>query len=117
MVATRPLRPCTSPGCPTPVPGGRCDRHTRLAGRQRDTWTQLYGRDWPRRRLEYLAAHPTCRLCGRFATVADPHPLGIRKLLQLHVSDPHADGHLRPLGQPCHSRETGRREPGGWNAR
>lgn len=116
-MATRPLRYCTAPGCPTRVESGRCQRHTRLAGRQRDTWTTLYGRTWPVRRLEYLAGNPECVLCGRMASIADHYPLGIRKLLALHVSDPHADDHLRALCQPCHARETGRREPGGWNRR
>lgn len=112
-----PLRPCTAPGCPTPVPGGRCERHSRLAGRQRDRWTFLYGRDWPRRRLEYLAAHPRCALCNRLATIADHWPKGIRLLRKIGVTDPHADNRLRPLCHSCHSRETGRREPGGWNRR
>lgn len=112
-----PLRPCTAPGCPTRVPAGRCQRHSKLAGRQRDHWAHLYGRDWPRRRLEYLSEHPACVLCGRMATVADHWPKGIRLLRKIGVSDPHADKWLRPLCHSCHSRETGRREPGGWNAR
>ena len=114
---TPPLRPCTAPGCPQRVPGGRCTRHARLAGQQRDTWTHLYGRDWPHRRLQYLTANPTCVLCGRLAAVADHHPVGIRRLRTQGATDPHADHHLRALCHSCHSRETGRREPGGWNAR
>lgn len=113
----RPLRPCTSPGCPVRVETGRCERHRRLAGRQRDTWTHLYGREWPRVRLDYLTRHPRCALCTRMATVADHHPKGIRLLRKIGVSDPHADHRLRPLCAPCHSQETGRREPGGWNRR
>ncbi len=112
-----PLRPCTAPGCHERVAGGRCQRHARLAGRQRDTWTHLYGREWPRLRLEYLAAHPWCRLCARMATVADHHPKGIRLLRKAGVPDPHAEHRLRALCHDCHSRETARREPGGWNAR
>lgn len=112
-----PLRRCTAPGCRTAVTKGRCDQHRKLAGRQRDTWTDLYGRDWPRRRLEYLAANPQCALCPRMATVADHHPAGIRILRARNVVDPHNDNRLRPLCHTCHSRETSRREPGGWNAR
>lgn len=112
-----PLRPCTSPGCPNRTPGGRCARHAKLAGQQRDHWTALYGRDWPRRRLEFLAANPHCQLCPRQAAVADHYPRGIRLLRKQNHPDPHADRHLRPLCQSCHSRETGRREPGGFNAR
>lgn len=114
---SRPLRPCTSPGCSTRVEQGRCTRHQRLAGRQRDTWTDLYGREWPRVRLEYLTRNPACALCGRMAAVADHFPRGIRLLRLQGNLEPHADRHLRPLCQPCHSKETGRREPGGWNRR
>lgn len=116
MATTRPLKPCTAPGCPNTVTGGRCARHGRLAGQQRTTWTNLYGRDWPRRRLEYLSRHPRCVLCNRLATVADHHPRGIKLLLRHNVDDPHADRYLRPLCGSCHSRETGKREPGGYNA-
>lgn len=106
---------CTAPGCTTPVTDGRCPRHDRLAGRQRDRWTSLYGTDWPRIRLDYLRRNPRCALCGQFATVADHHPRGIRLLRKQGNPEPHADRHLRPLCSSCHSKETGRREPGGWN--
>ncbi len=112
----RPLRPCTSPGCATRVESGRCSYHQRLAGSRRDTWTELYGREWPRVRLEYLARHPECVLCGRMATVADHFPRGIRLLLKQGNPDPHADRHLRALCGPCHSQQPGPREPGGWHA-
>src|SRR4051794_8691645 len=114
MATLVPRRRCTSPGCPN-LAEGRCPYHQKLAGRQRDTWTELYGRDWPRRRLEYLAEHPWCVLCGRMATTADHHPKGIRLLLKIGVSDPHADKYLRPLCTSCHSTETGKHQPGGWN--
>lgn len=115
MVTTRPQRPCTAPGCPNRTYGGRCPQHTKLAGQQRTHWRALYGDDWPRIRLEYLFRHPWCLLCGRMATVADHHPRGIRLLIKQRNPDLHADRHLRPLCASCHSRETGRREPGGWN--
>lgn len=113
----RPRKPCTSPGCPNTVYGGRCPRHAKLAGQQRTHWREIYGDDWPRIRLEYLYRHPRCLLCGRMATVADHYPRGIRLLRLQNHPDPHADRHLRPLCGPCHSQETGRRQPAGWNAR
>jgi len=116
-MTSAPLRPCTAPGCPQRVARGRCSQHARLAGAQRDRWTSLYGPEWPRVRLEYLARHPACVLCGRLASVADHHPRGIRLLRKQGNLQPHADHHLRSLCHSCHSRETGRREPGGWNAR
>lgn len=112
-----PLRPCTSPGCPQRVARGRCSQHARLAGQQRDHWTALYGPEWPRVRLDYLSRHPACVLCGQLAVVADHHPRGIRLLRKQNNPEPHADRHLRALCYSCHARETGRREPGGWNAR
>ncbi len=111
---TAPLRPCTIPGCPGRAPGGPCARHP--ARRIREDH-RLYGSDWPRRRLDYLRRNPRCALCPRMAAHADHHPRGIRLLRRHGVADPHADHHLRPLCRSCHSRETGRKEPGGWNTR
>lgn len=117
MVTARPLRPCTTPGCPARVTGGRCQVHAGLARRHRETWSSLYGPQWPARRLDYLSRHPRCELCPRMARVADHYPRGI-KLLRLHnTPDPHLDRYLRPLCWSCHSRATAQREPGGWNAR
>lgn len=113
-----PLAPCTSPGCPARVRGGgRCDTHKRHHRGQRVTWTDLYGPDWPDRRLDYLEQHPQCALCPRMARVADHYPVGIKRLRERGVASPHHDRYLRPLCWPCHSQQTGRREPGGWNAR
>lgn len=109
-----PLRPCTSPGCPTPTAGGRCPVHARLAGQQRTGWRSLYGSEWPRVRLDYLSRNPVCVLCGRMATVADHYPRGIRLLRKQRNPEPHADRHLRALCASCHSSETMRREPGGF---
>lgn len=117
MTTTRPMKPCTSPGCPTRVYGGRCSRHQRLAGRQRDRWTSVYGTDWPRIRLDYLSRYPRCVLCPALATIADHHPRGIRLLIKQNNQDLHADRHLRPLCASCHSKTTGLKEPGGWNRR
>jgi 5-methylcytosine-specific restriction protein A len=117
MVTTHPLKPCTSPGCPARVRGGRCPRHAKLAGQQRTHWRKTYGDDWPRIRLEYLTRNPRCALCGKMASVADHHPRGIHLLNKQRNPNPHADRHLRPLCASCHSQETGRHQPGGWNAR
>lgn len=114
---TAPLRPCTSPGCPNKVAGGRCDTHRRHAGRQRATWTDLYGTDWPAIRLDYLERHPACQLCGRLASTPDHYPVSLRRLRDRGETNPHHDRYLRPLCASCHSRHTGRAQPGGWNAR
>ena len=116
-MTSHPRKPCTSHGCPNRVIAGRCELHKRLAGQQRAHWRQLYGDDWPQIRLDYLTRNPFCALCRRMATVADHHPRGIRLLLKQRNQDPHADRHLRPLCASCHSRETGKYQPGGWAAR
>ncbi len=112
----RPLRPCTSPGCPTRVQGGRCERHAGLAQKQRQTWTEVYGSEWPNIRLDFLTRNPRCTLCPRMARVADHYPVGIRELRRRGITNPHHDRYLRPLCWPCHSRVTTRHQPGGWNA-
>jgi 5-methylcytosine-specific restriction protein A len=47
------------------------------------------------------------------AKVADHWPLSFVQLKAKGVIDPHADARLRPLCWSCHSRETGRNQPGG----
>lgn len=112
---TAPLRHCATPGCPNPVAAGRCER-CKARRPKRTGWSQLYGPDWPRIRLDYLERHPRCALCPRQATIPDHYPAGIRRLREMGIINPHHDRYLRPLCASCHSKVTGRREPGGWNA-
>lgn len=112
----RPLKRCTAPGCPVPVIEGRCPLHASHHTRQRQTWTELYGPDWPARRLEYLLEHPRCSLCPRQARIPDHYPVPLRRLLERGVVNPHHDRYLRPLCWPCHSQATGRSSPGGFVA-
>lgn len=115
----RPRKPCTTPGCPHRTTAGRCDtcrsRQRRTTNRRRETWSELYGPNWPADRLDYLTRHPTCVLCARMATVADHHPRGIRLLIKHGVANPNADKYLRPLCKSCHDAETAKWQPGGWN--
>lgn len=113
MATARPLRPCAYPGCPTRVLNGRCERHTP----RKDTWTTLYGREWPRTRLSFLTRHPRCALCPKLALIADHYPRGIRRLIRDRDPHPNADWNLRPLCHSCHGKETARREPAGWAQR
>lgn len=116
----RPPRRCTTPGA-THVSDreGRCtacrNRQRRTLNHRRESYTAMYGPEWPARRLDYLTRNPVCQLCPRLAEVADHHPRGIRLLRKHAVPDPHLDRYLRPLCKQCHDRETARREPGGWN--
>jgi 5-methylcytosine-specific restriction enzyme A len=103
---------CTEPGCPELVDGGgRCEQH-RLEARRSNEARRLtvtergYGPAWRKRRARYLAAHPTCALCGAGSQVPDHHPRTRRELVAAGVPDPDADEHLRPLCTPCHNRAT-----------
>jgi 5-methylcytosine-specific restriction protein A len=116
MAGVLPLKPCTSPGCTNRVAGGRCPTHDRRARAQRIHWRDLYGDDWPDIRLDYLERHPRCVLCGRQASTPDHYPVGIRRLRGMGIANPHHDRYLRALCASCHSKHTGRHEPGGWHA-
>lgn len=110
-------RACPTPGCPNLTDGGRCTDCQRQADQQRGT-AHHRGYTGPRhrrfRRL-VLQRDPLCALCGAIATVADHWPMSRQALTDLgrNPDDP-ACG--RALCHRCHSRETGRLQPGGWHA-
>ncbi|MGC2997542.1 HNH endonuclease [Streptomyces sp. G35A] len=75
--------------------------------------TSAYGKDWPRKRASFLYLHAWCVLCGQPSKVADHYPLSRKELKARGVADPNAHEYLRALCVSCHSRETGRAQPGG----
>ena len=110
---------CSLPGCPTIVHDGRsrCPQHRAQADRARGT-RQQRGYDQAHEtgfRAAVLASEPRCRLCGSAATVADHWPLSRRDLTARGL-DPNDPRRGRALCATCHSRETARLQPGGWNA-
>jgi len=111
---------CSRPGCPELVPAsGRCDQCKRGAERRRGTAASRgYGRRHRTRfREAVLAKHPYCALgCGRPSVHADHWPLD-RRTLVLRGADPDDPANGRGLCPSCHSKETAREQPGGWNAR
>lgn len=111
---------CSTPGCPELVPTpGRCDQCTRESERRRGSAASRgYGTRHTRRfREAVLARQPFCALgCGRPSAHADHYPLD-RRTLELRGFDPDDPKHGRGLCARCHSRETAREQPGGWNAR
>lgn len=116
----RTVTVCTTPGCPELVPGGgRCPTCTREAEQRRGSAAARgYGhRHRTRFRDGVLEREPVCRVCGTApSTVADHWPID-RRTLQLRGADPDDPIHGRGLCGPCHSRETARDQPGGWNMR
>ena len=114
-----PPHPCNRPGCPALTHFRFCVAHTpskaetwawaRTADEQRPTSRQRgYTSKWQRERALYLAAHPTCVLCGQHgqvtrATVVDhiqPHR-GDDKLFW-------SRGNWQSLCVACHARKTAR---------
>lgn len=121
MNAGRALKPCSTPGCPELVPRGtsRCKACAAAADLARGTAAQrgYKGRGHARFRRAVLRRDPVCVLCGMaVATVADHYPLSRRELAADPAADPDDPKHGRGLCPRCHSRETARHQPGGWDA-
>ncbi|WP_225859724.1 holin [Streptomyces albicerus] len=98
----------------------QCARRRKAAGeRARGSSTQQgYGQEHRELfRKPVLERDPVCVLCGRApATQADHHPLSRRELIAQGL-DPNDPAYGRGLCAPCHSAETARHQPGGWNRR
>ncbi|GAB3376301.1 holin [Amycolatopsis echigonensis] len=106
--------------CTEVVPAGtRCPACTRRAEEQRGS-ARARGYDHrheTRFRRAVLELHPICQLCGRDVAVhADHHPVD-RRTLVLRGEDPNDPRHGRGLCASCHSAETAKAQPGGWNRR
>ncbi|MFM9653559.1 holin [Streptomyces galilaeus] len=125
---TRAPRPCTTSSCPgAPVAGSaKCADCLGRSRRDRPSATaQGYGREHRARfRAGVLAKHPTCVCteeehdhgspCGAPSEHADHWPVSKREL-QSRGLDEHHPNYGRGLCHPCHSRETGKHQPAGWN--
>ncbi|MEU9333139.1 holin [Streptomyces sp. NPDC048290] len=119
MARGRELRICSTPGCPEYTTGGRCPDCRAKADKQRGTSAQRgYGTEHRRRfRAAVLARDPVCVACHQAPSKhADHHPRS-RRELQAAGLDPNDPQHGRGLCAACHSQETARHQPGGWNAR
>lgn len=112
---------CTVPGCPTLVAGGgRCDDCKRQADQARGSAAQrgYAGKTWRTARAATLQRDPVCVICHTAeSTVADHYPTSRRDLVAMKVPNPDHPSRLRGLCSSCHSRETTRAQPGGWNQR
>ena len=113
----RALRTCSTPGCPELIAAGqsRCVDHDRAADRKRGA--RGYQTPGHRRfRRLVLLRDPLCVVCREaVSTVADHYPTSRRDLVSQGL-DPDDPTRGRGLCHPCHSRETARHQPGGWNA-
>ena len=106
-MATKPLKPCSYPGCASLVESGRCGAHAVVPGRwTRDRSRQrLYGRRWQRFRAAYLAEHPWCVACERIGITTPAEHVD-------HVVPHKGDvgrfwaGPFQALCPSCHSKKT-----------
>lgn len=106
---------CNVPGCPTiAVQAGRCAVHQRETARkydgQRGTPAQRgYDRDWQKIRKAYIAKHPYCAQCGRYAVIVD-------HILPLRRGGTHDASNLQSMCRACHSGKTVTQDGGYGNA-
>ncbi|MDT0477387.1 holin [Streptomyces sp. DSM 41014] len=110
------LRICSTPGCPEYTAQGRCPDCRAAADQARGgARARGYGRAHEGFRAAVLARDPECVLCHNAPSVhADHWPIDRRELVR-RGDDPNDPQHGRGLCQPCHSTETAREQPGGWN--
>ena len=124
---TKPLGPCTTPGCPgRAVDHGKCAQHAaeRRAAydAQRGTAAERgYGQAWAAESEEYLEAHPYC--AGVLINGKRTHAPGCDGMARVtdHVIPRRAGGsdnwaNYQPLSRECHSLKTAK-EDGRWAAR
>ena len=110
-------KPCSAPGCPQLVRTGRCDEHQRkaeeLRGSSADRGYASSGHLTFREAV--LARDPICVCCMRRpSTEADHHPVSRKGLITLGLN-PDDPKRGRGLCKSCHSSETAKNQPGGWN--
>lgn len=105
-IMTRPLSPCTTPGCPHLAAYGRglcltCRqaKHARIDRARLNSADRGYNAEWRRKRAEQLEAFPYCAACGDVATNVDH----IQPKVLLGSDDAL---NLQSLCQSCHSAKT-----------
>jgi 5-methylcytosine-specific restriction protein A len=117
----RALTTCSAPGCGELVEHGRCSDCSTAAERQRGSSSKRgSGKKHRTRFRAAVLERDICCVLHRelgewvLATVADHWPLSRRELVE-HGDDPDDPSHGRGLCHDCHSTETARLQPGGFN--
>ena len=117
MARRRARTVCSVPGCPNLTDTGRCASCRADAEQARGTARQRgYGGQHENRfRPGVLTRDPVCVLCHQRPSVhADHWPQSRRELIAAGL-DPDDPANGRGLCGRCHSSETARHQPGGWN--
>lgn len=113
------MRVCSVHGYPTVYPnteGSRCATHRAAADKARGTATArgYNSRGHRAFRTAVIQANPVCVACHiAVSTVADHHPHGRHKLIELGLN-PNDPQHGRALCTACHGKATAANQPGGW---
>ncbi len=126
---TRPRSHCSRPGCRNFKP---CQLHSADAQRPTAAERGYNGKRWSSARRSTLKRDPFCMCteectcdwfgagllrCPLISNVADHYPDSRKDLIARGELDPDHPRFLRGLNRSCHSRETNRLQPGGWNDR
>lgn len=114
---SKPMKPCSKPGCPALTEGQYCSEHGRSVqqryDRERGTAAgRGYDHKWRKAREGFLRKHPLCVYCHQkgliiTATVVDhikPHK-GDKALFWQRAN-------WQPLCKPCHDAKTVREDGG-----
>lgn len=112
------MRVCSVAGCPNLYPRGegtRCAQHRREAWRKRIDNGVYRTKGHLAFRAAVLANDPVCVVCQTAeSNVADHFPRSRRELIALGL-DPNDPQYGRGTCGRCHSIETAKYQPGGWN--
>lgn len=116
------LSVCTTPGCPTLTPGGRCPDCAQVASQGRGSARgKGYDARWERTKRDYLAVHPHCECdeCMALPQIMRPWAVEVHHKDGLGPNGPrgHDWSNLMAVTHAHHSRITAREQPGGWNDR
>lgn len=108
---------CNVTGCPEITTTTKCDTHTRDKEKERRTTKDPAYSTAGHQRFRTLVLHrdPICVICHIAASTDADHYPKDRKQLVLEGLDPNDPNNGRGLCHSCHSKETARNQPGGWN--
>ena len=68
----RPLKVCTTSGCPELTKGGKCDQHKKQSSKTRNAKYEFqHGSRWREFAKRFLRDYPQCFKCGEPAAVVD----------------------------------------------
>lgn len=112
LMAARPARPCSQPGCPELVRiGRRCADHRLGQERERDRRRPSmadrgYGPGWQARSRALVKAQPWCSNC--LAEPTRENPLTVDHVISLKDGGETIDENLQVLCRRCNSAKGGR---------